>query len=541
MSQSATDQLMGLGTPASLALKQVELFLGGGTNASMFFSSRTLAQATAIVSNVTAIQTAGYTTAGDGGGALYIHASGSTSGGFQSLDGQWWQLAGPSVDVRAFGMSTSASGAANRTALQSAIDSAMPELIWPPGTFNISDYVNGTSDQYWKATRATILKMTGTPTDNMVRFNSESNFGVGQITLDWNNNASNVLGPLAIGDCDHFTIDGVRAIHIDRIGIGVSGADVFRVQNCEIERDSTTTHLSIGILMSGVVGPLTNFWIKDNYLKNCVINATGAQGLFSHNIVDGHGYGGGVTTAQDSVNSHTLIISENILSGNTDALDADGTAPPGIENWAQWSIVANNITFGNAGNGVSQGAAYCIVEGNLSFNNGLYLAGVGSGFNSIYSDATYQALKNVWSSNLAFDTSGGAGTQQWGFYESGTVTYQFLDGNLFIDNKTAPTSLTGGAYRSFVGPALEFSDTWDPGSIADGDNAIHGITAQGASLGDRVEASFSLDIAGLTLTAYVNTGNSVIANLANNTGAPVDLSSGTVRVTVFKNAGAANF
>ena len=47
---------------------------------------------TNISASVKSIRTIGYYTAGDGGGAEYYHASGSTSGGFQSADGQWWQL-----------------------------------------------------------------------------------------------------------------------------------------------------------------------------------------------------------------------------------------------------------------------------------------------------------------------------------------------------------------------------------------------------------------------------------------------------------------
>lgn len=52
--------------------------------------------ASAVLTNISAsvksIQTAGFYTAGDGGGATYYHASGTTAGGFQSADGQWWQL-----------------------------------------------------------------------------------------------------------------------------------------------------------------------------------------------------------------------------------------------------------------------------------------------------------------------------------------------------------------------------------------------------------------------------------------------------------------
>ena len=76
--------------------------------------------------------------------------------------------------------------------------------------------------------------------------------------------------------------------------------------------------------------------------------------------------------------------------------------------------------------------------------------------------------------------------------------------------------------------------TWNPASIADGDNATTTVTVQGAALGDFVLASFSLDLSGLALCAYVSAADTVTAVLLNNTGAPVDLGSGTLKVRVSK-------
>lgn len=74
----------------------------GPANASDY-ETRTLAVAATISAAVHYLRTAGYATAGDGGGALYVHASGSTGGGFQSFDGQWWKIKGDAFDIRAFG------------------------------------------------------------------------------------------------------------------------------------------------------------------------------------------------------------------------------------------------------------------------------------------------------------------------------------------------------------------------------------------------------------------------------------------------------
>lgn len=85
---------------------------------------------------------------------------------------------------------------------------------------------------------------------------------------------------------------------------------------------------------------------------------------------------------------------------------------------------------------------------------------------------------------------------------------------------------------------LQAQDTWDPANIPDGDEEAHDVTCTDAELGDFAIASFSLDVADLVLNAQVTAGDVVTCVLANNTGAGIDLGSGTIRVRVFKyNAG----
>jgi hypothetical protein len=76
------------------------------------------------------------------------------------------------------------------------------------------------------------------------------------------------------------------------------------------------------------------------------------------------------------------------------------------------------------------------------------------------------------------------------------------------------------------------SATWDAGSIADGNEEAAEVTVPGASLGDFVMSSFSVDVADLMLTSAVTAANTVTAVLANNTGGSIDLDSGTLRVRV---------
>lgn len=79
---------------------------------------------------------------------------------------------------------------------------------------------------------------------------------------------------------------------------------------------------------------------------------------------------------------------------------------------------------------------------------------------------------------------------------------------------------------------LTGSDSWDVGSILDGDEAVKEITVTGAALGDFVLVSSSLDVADLALTGAVTAANTVTVQLLNNTGGALDILTPTIYVRV---------
>lgn len=76
---------------------------------------------------------------------------------------------------------------------------------------------------------------------------------------------------------------------------------------------------------------------------------------------------------------------------------------------------------------------------------------------------------------------------------------------------------------------LRGSATYNPPNLVDGDGATTTVTVTGAALGDFAEASFSLDLQGITLTAWVSAANTVSVRFQNETGGTIDLGSGTLR------------
>jgi hypothetical protein len=84
-----------------------------------------------------------------------------------------------------------------------------------------------------------------------------------------------------------------------------------------------------------------------------------------------------------------------------------------------------------------------------------------------------------------------------------------------------------------VSAVLEGSKTYNPINIPDGFGSTTTVDVAGAVLGDFAIASFSLDLQGITLTAWVSAADVVSVRLQNESALAVNLASGTLRVRVF--------
>ena len=85
-----------------------------------------------------------------------------------------------------------------------------------------------------------------------------------------------------------------------------------------------------------------------------------------------------------------------------------------------------------------------------------------------------------------------------------------------------------------VATALTASETWDPGSIDDGNEEAEEVTVNSAASGDVVQFVFSLGLQDLALTGAVSNANTINAVLGNWTGGSIDLGSGTLEGYVNK-------
>lgn len=82
--------------------------------------------------------------------------------------------------------------------------------------------------------------------------------------------------------------------------------------------------------------------------------------------------------------------------------------------------------------------------------------------------------------------------------------------------------------------AIDTTFTHDPASLAIGATRVDTIAIAGAALGDYVQVAAPYSLQGLQLTAYVAAADGVALLFVNNTGAAVDLASGTWKVRLSK-------
>lgn len=82
---------------------------------------------------------------------------------------------------------------------------------------------------------------------------------------------------------------------------------------------------------------------------------------------------------------------------------------------------------------------------------------------------------------------------------------------------------------------LKGSAVYDPASIADATGVTTTVAITGAAIGDHVLVSFSLNLQGIILTGYVSAADTVSVRFQNETGAAIDLASGTIDVVVLRN------
>lgn len=126
---------------------------------------------------------------------------------------------------------------------------------------------------------------------------------------------------------------------------------------------------------------------------------------------------------------------------------------------------------------------------------------------------------------------------------TGTVSlFSYVSANdtvtvIFNNASGATADLSSGLLRVCVVPkdysnGITGTSTFDPISLVDGSGQTTTISAIGAKLGDVCLASFSNDLQGVIMFSWVSANDTISVRFQNETGATVDLASGTISVII---------
>lgn len=96
---------------------------------------------------------------------------------------------------------------------------------------------------------------------------------------------------------------------------------------------------------------------------------------------------------------------------------------------------------------------------------------------------------------------------------------------------TFPSASVGSGGMTVLNPVTA---TYDPPNMVSGDQSTTTVAVAGAEMGDFAMASFSISLAGVTLSAFVSSPGVVTVVFFNGTAGDVNLGSGTVKVRVIK-------
>jgi hypothetical protein len=349
-------------------------------------------------------------------------------------------------------------------------------------------------------------------------------------------NPGNIFWELAVVGGNNSTIKncGFYNIQPHVLACAMNEANAFVIDSNYFNQPTPSQHQSQAINVTYSTNPVNNYKITNNIMYGTGVYVWGSFGLISNNIIENVGFGSAIALGPD-VNTIGGIISNNLCI-NGSGYDDNTTYVSGIENWAAYSHVVGNYCVGNYGAGIFLGNISITCNSNYSFNNGKasgagnlvspQKAGVCLGSSGSYI-ASYCQVAN----NFLIDNQGTA-TQTYGILEFSGLSYNNYNNNTTVGCPT-PTSISSSIVE-WNGPRLFASIAVTPGTI--GNLGIYGVTLSyaPAALGDDVKASYTQNLQGVVLSAYVTANGTIGIEFENETGASVTLAAGTVNVWLTK-------
>lgn len=536
------------------------------------------------------IQTAGYASAGDGGGALYkkVSSEPTHAGKFSitlvGMTVQWYEIAQFNVNVKMFG-AVGDGVADDVAAIQDAIDyvggKGGGKVTFPKGIYLHSSEIlighhyvtlegegyfsarltrsyasgnsvhftrgGGASTIFYSSVKNLRLSSTVKMTDGaLIRLSSAHYAKLEDLKVDngfigvhvvscTNFNFENV--DVATGDLYPVGDEAFAYVYFDEDTEANPRQNTGWVENCNWRsRDDDDGHVDYGCRIATADG----IWFETVHIGNASIadiyinpksGTTQLTGLDFHNCwLDQGGTGAGLIAEGGTTSGYGYF---SFVGGK---VTGGGTMAQGLR-FAPTTGVIRQLSISDmlVVNLRSSGMQFQNVEGfkvsDCTVRN-VCTVNAGHGIYVISGCKNYQILDNMSGFQADETTISKAG---YGIFATGSG--YTVRGNDVRGNTTGGLFYNGTpeAVNDNVGHSpLWGSVAWDPPSLVNGAQAIVGANIPGAALGDIVEVSWSASTAAARIWGYVNGAGTVAVVLTNNTGGTVDLAAGTAYIKVTK-------
>jgi parallel beta-helix repeat protein len=281
-------------------------------------------------------------------------------------------------------------------------------------------------------------------------------------------------------------------------------------------QDTADVHISLTHLL----GPLSQILVQRGeqnaafyppvQIANCVVDAGSDEGIrligVAPQISD-------TFVSSGRTNSKDGIYISDCLEGSLLGVRARYCGDNGLNiAFSEQIKVLGGHYNNNQGAGIRLGdSSYITIIGNTALNQASWFGG---GYEQV--DGITDEPSNCTNVICAYNQ-----------VEDNTSTQIYLPSATNLIHSNSPQTLSGSL--------LTGSATYDTASLVDGAGATTTVTVTGAALGDFVEGvSASVDLQGITVTAYVSATNTVSVRYQNETTGTIDLASHTLRVRVRK-------
>lgn len=428
-------------------------------------------------------------------------------------------IEGGFANVLDFGAATTNTDVQNGVAFQAAIDSLKNiggTILIPSGTFNITSIsmpdetyngirIVGMSAQLTKlnfTTTGTAITLGGTSPayiqnvsfENMVIDSPNSNRMV--YLLNGSQCSFRKVRHTDVGNTGGATSKGYHlqrsmATFFEEVSYG-GGTDAYRGFLVEQDSDATT---------------FLHCYMKGGPACYNVVEFTGGTSSIAHTV----------TTVQD------CIIGGGTNASVAVATDADAWCIQFTNNYFETGV--NALILGNAAG--TYYARNIKVEGN-------YFYDFSGNAVSLRATKNVSVERNEFVTITQYDVS--VNTTDVTKNINATIQYNTLTKNVEVNaaQSKARIQQDDGTIRdrlTFI-PDDALGVAWTPGTIANNASAFTTVTVTGVVTGWVALASFSLSIANMSISAQVTAANTVTVVITNNTGSPVTLGAGFVRVLV---------